>query len=404
MMKKIRRAPVIHFMLEARLVHDLSQILAGKHSYQRQDQLIATVGSSDREIYLDPVDMQILLGTSTSEWSDKDELVKRLDVELELIDQLLKFGLLISDDQSPNASEQELLAMWDSGALFYHKRSRWKGVGKEMTLPENRKEAEDWSENSPKVFDKMKSKYGAAPPAFLELCQPSERINMDITAYQSPLTECLHSRHTTRFYDTTKALGLNDISTLLYQVFGCHGVGQLSGDLKALKKTSPSGGALHPIEVYPLVIKADGLSSGLYHYHVGDHALEPMQDYSEEEARNLVTSFSAGQKYYSSAQVVLIYTARYERNFWKYRKNLKAYKVIQMDLGHLSQSLYLMCADLGLGAFFTAACNDIEIDEELKIDGMREGAIGMGGFGIPDPDGAIMNFSNEPYIPRSDKP
>ena len=39
-------------------------------------------------------------------------------------------------------------------------------------------------------------------------------------------------------------------------------------------KTSPSGGARHPTEVYPVVLRVDGVEPGLYHYSVKNHGLE----------------------------------------------------------------------------------------------------------------------------------
>ncbi|HEX5754941.1 MAG TPA: nitroreductase family protein, partial [Arenimonas sp.] len=61
----------------------------------------------------------------------------------------------------------------------------------------------------------------------------------------------------------------------------------------------------------------------------------------------------------------------------------KAWRVLHLDVGHLSQTMYLAAADLGLGAFITAAINDREIDSMLELEPMREGCIAVVGFGIP---------------------
>jgi nitroreductase len=52
-----------------------------------------------------------------------------------------------------------------------------------------------------------------------------------------------------------------------------------------------------------------------------------------------------------------------------------------MDAAHLSQTLYLVCADLGLDAFVTAAVNAHNIEERLGLDGWSEGVLAMAGCG-----------------------
>lgn len=54
-----------------------------------------------------------------------------------------------------------------------------------------------------------------------------------------------------------------------------------------------------------------------------------------------------------------------------------------MDAAHLSQSLYLVCAELGLGTFITAAINSVNIEQKLALDGIEQGAIAICGCGKP---------------------
>ena len=53
---------------------------------------------------------------------------------------------------------------------------------------------------------------------------------------------------------------------VLHHVFGCHGHVPVLDGIVALKRTSPSGGGLHPVEAYPLVLRVEGVEPGLYHY------------------------------------------------------------------------------------------------------------------------------------------
>jgi nitroreductase len=127
--------------------------------------------------------------------------------------------------------------------------------------------------------------------------------------------------------------------------------------------------------------------------------LELIEELSQGEGADLANEFTAGQLYPRRASVLFIMTARFFRNHWKYRKNPKTYGVILMDAAHLSQSLYLVAADLGLGAFVTAAINSVNIESRLGLDGCRESPIAICGAGIPADDRFDPEF--HPYTPRA---
>jgi nitroreductase len=70
-----------------------------------------------------------------------------------------------------------------------------------------------------------------------------------------------------------------------------------------------------------------------------------------------------------------------------------------MDAAHLSQTFYLVCADLGLGAFVTAAINGANIEERLGLDGFGEGALAVCGCGVPAGGASPLEPEFLPYIP-----
>ena len=92
--------------------------------------------------------------------------------------------------------------------------------------------------------------------------------------------------------------------------------------------------------------------------------------------------------------------ARFDRIFWKYRKHQRAYGVLLLDAGHLSQTLYLVCAELGLGAYVTAAINGANIGERLGLDEFAEGAIAVCGCGKPAREPSALEPEFVPYVPR----
>ena len=46
--------------------------------------------------------------------------------------------------------------------------------------------------------------------------------------------------------------------------------------------------------------------------------------------------------------------------------------MVHLDVGHLSQTMYLSATELGLGCFVTAAINDRDIGEALALPPLRE--------------------------------
>ena len=194
-------------------------------------------------------------------------------------------------------------------------------------------------------------------------------------------------------------MALDDLSVLLRYAFGCQGYADLGDGLVALKKTSPSGSGLHPSEVYPLVANVEGLAPGLYHYSVARHVLEPVQLLPREEVRQLAYEFTSGQPYACSALCLFVLTARFYRTFWKHPRHERAYAVLLMDAAHLSQTLYLVCADLGLGAFVTAAINGVNIEERLGVEGLTEGALAICGCGVAAGVPSSLEPDVLPYVP-----
>jgi putative peptide maturation dehydrogenase len=191
----------------------------------------------------------------------------------------------------------------------------------------------------------------------------------------------LAQRKTCRNFDGAAEVGASDLATMLHRVWGAIGTLELAPGAIAVKKNSPAGGGLHAVEAYVLVQRAEGLAPGFYHYLALEHALEPLQVLTAEAAAGFAHRFVAGQNWFANVPVMVVMTARFDRLFWKYRRHTKAWRVVHLDVGHLSQTMYLSAADLGLGAFVTAAINDREVEQALALTPMREGAIAVVGFG-----------------------
>ena len=170
----------------------------------------------------------------------------------------------------------------------------------------------------------------------------------------------------------------NAVSKLLYYTWGVHGYIDAPPFGKLLHKTSPSGGARHPGEVYLLAIRVDGLRAGLYHYDGLNHRLEWLHSVS---AKKKAIEYTAKHEFLKDASALFIMTAVFPRVQWKYRF-ARAYRVVLLDAGHLCQTLCLVATWLGLATFCTAALRDTLIEKDLGIDGISESVLYIAGVGV----------------------
>lgn len=307
----------------------------------------------------------------TWEWrGDGDDQAERLATD----------GLLVSDEpREPFTAlrrrDEELTALgWWPDAAALHLGARWEGMraripSRDGSLP-------------------PRSHIGDALPALPVRGGP--RTELPQSEEESPLRGLLARRRTVRTFDGV--VDVDAVATLLRWVWGAHGTLPLAGADTGLRRTSPSGGSLHPIEVYPLVRDVDGLDPGLYHYLGGDHALELVVGFDRDGAKSLLERALAGQWFFADSAVAFVMTARFGRSFRKYRRHAKIYRAIFLDAGHLSQTFYLLCTELGLGPWVTAALDESVIEEALGLEPLTEGVVAVCGCGRPvsaDPVGPL---------------
>jgi SagB-type dehydrogenase family enzyme len=196
------------------------------------------------------------------------------------------------------------------------------------------------------------------------------------------LWEALRSRRTRRSF-LRAPISLDELSTILQWTWGRRETFQDADLGMFLFKTSPSGGARHPIEVYPVVLRVDGVESGLYHYSVKRHALERLGD---QPAESELVRLCGSQEWIADASVVFFMTAMAKRSMWKY-PNAHAYRVMLLDAGHLGQTFHLVCTQMGLAPFTTAAIQGFDVEDLLAVDGVGELAVYAAAVGKSSADG-----------------
>jgi putative peptide maturation dehydrogenase len=378
---QLRRTAYAFFYLEDDVRLDLAALLQGRLPEPEADTSVLALSILTGERHrLERPALDLLLSVPATRWIDAG------GHERALVDTLNGYGLLLTDGDDGTAhtlrERDEALSatQWNVYAALYHYMTQWSGI-------EIRAGDEDdvaLSERTRTAAQALRAAHGPPPDAFAPP-RGGPAVALPGRVRSGPLYDALLARQTTRTFESPAPMSLEDLDTILTYVFGCHGFTRTAADVVCIKRTSPSGGGLHPIEVYPIVTHVEGLDPGIYHYRGRDHALYLLVPLSGRAAREAATDFMCGQSYFGAAHVSFVLTARFYRNHWKYRRHQKAYAGMLMDAAHLSQTLYLVSADLGLGAYVTIAINARDIERRLGLDGVSEGVLAMMGCGRRGP-------------------
>jgi SagB-type dehydrogenase family enzyme len=178
--------------------------------------------------------------------------------------------------------------------------------------------------------------------------------------------EAIERRRSIRTY-ADQAMTLGELSCLLHYSDGI----TLRRFGQALR-SAPSAGALYPIETYVVAHRVAELPSGLYHYGVQDHRLHQLR---VEDLRTSVVQCGLMQDFLGQANVVLVYSAIFQRLRWRYRE--RTYRYALLEAGHIAQNGYLVATSMGMGACAVGAFMDGDLNALLDIDGREEAALYM---------------------------
>jgi putative peptide maturation dehydrogenase len=396
-MPRIRRTRFVLFLRDDQPFLDLGALLHGEAKPAPLRRLYAVSLLSGSETPITDEDLEWVLSLPTGEWADPEDPARARD--------LAHRGVVVSDEETPELvtlrrRDEALDASdWHVYGAAYHLLTQWRDV--DLRALVDRGHPPD--ELLPPTADAIREFFDwrGAPPEAFPATHPYRGLALPVVDREDGLYEVLKRRATVRRFDRDRPLALSDLSVLLRYVFGCQGYARVLGHVLTLKKTSPSAGGLHPVEAYPLVLDVEEVASGLYHYSTRDHALELVKELGLDDARDLAARFVCGQTYLASAHVLIVLAARFERAFWKYVRHPKGYATMLLDAAHLSQTLYLVATELGLGAWVTAAVNNADMDDELGLNGVDEGALIACGVGVPADEPSPFDPGFQPFVPRT---
>ncbi len=395
-----RRSRFVFLCVEDEAVFDLAALLQGALQEELRPVLKVLSPFQAERAHISLEEAQFLLDLPSDRWlATQDEASGVPPVPQEAMDRFVQMGLVITDrDEADEARfrqwEEDLWrCQWHPDAVVYHAMTRLSGPsdGEGFDVREVSSQAED-------MATAYVERVGPPPPTYLSFDAAAD-FPLPTSVASGGIFDLLLARKTVRTFDRQQALSLEPLATLLKYTFGAFGHARLAPGLDLLHKTSPSGGSLHPIEAFPLILNVQGVASGFYHYNIRDHAFSPLVTMEPEAARSFAQKMANGQLFVGEAQAVVVLVARFFRNQWKYRRTARTYSVMLMDAGHLSQVFYLVAQELGLGAFYTGAVNSSLIEETLSLNPAEFGVIGLCGCGIASPAAVDPDAGGLPFRP-----
>lgn len=366
---RVRRCKVLYLEPREEVGFDFEKLLMGKDGLHRQRRCVALAPHLGEEVEVDLAERELLCQMSPDEWID----ARAVPGDAEVVAGLLAKGLLLGTGKRHARYREQDDAMrpvyWHPLAATFHVFTRWRDADA----------VESMKDTGTETAAEMREVLGAPPVEAIQRIESDARISLP-HAQRTELDELMARRATCRNFDQTRPLSLALFAQVMERVFSAQSQVRVSEDTVFLKKTSPSGGGLHPVEAYLLVQDVEGLSPGLYHYHATSHSLEALPA-KTQSLRHLAMEAVAQQHWFADAHAMVLLAPRYDRTFWKYRNHAKGYRAIALEAGHISQTLYLAATEAGLGAYVTCAINEVPLEQAFGLDPIRDGALAICGFG-----------------------
>jgi SagB-type dehydrogenase family enzyme len=295
--------------------------------------------------------------------------------------QLLRHSLLQREDQPLPPGHAALTAWseWNPSAGFFH-----------LSTKDLQFEADDAKE-----FRALVRQAKSEPiPLPIKRYPKAKKIPLPAVAAAGEFARVLLERRTWRKF-SAKPVPLSTLGNLLGLTWGVRHWVALPKIGSVAVKTSPSGGAMHPIEAYVLARNVKGLAAGFYHYNAADHRLELLKNGATSRD---ITRLLAHQWWYGPAGFVVFLTAVFGRTRWKY-DYARAYRAVLIEAGHLCQTFCLTATSMALAPFCTMAFADSKIEKVLGLDGISESALYVAGAGMrPESGGKMANILSDGVI------
>ena len=288
---------------------------------------------------------------------------------------LFKTGSAGSDGLRPDEGDHNLV-VWDFHDLLFHARST---EGRNANPLGGLYPHAGFISPPPAVRPRWPGKKIdlGEPPAAPASAVPAEA--------DSSFPKLLRDRHSTRDFDDQQPITLAELARFLDCTARVQAKWKSRLDLgnggpmvAYTTRPYPSAGSAYELELYLAVANCEGLARGFYHYDADRHALAPI-GVGAQEFDALLTGAQFAMDSAGAPQILIMVAARFGRISWKYSS--LAYALILKDVGVLTQSLYLMATEMGLGG---CAIGSTNIELFAKLTGIEfhvEGPVGQFALG-----------------------
>lgn len=185
--------------------------------------------------------------------------------------------------------------------------------------------------------------------------KPMDIIKLPEPKYDSKVSieRAMLERRSVRTYKE-EPLTLAEVSQLLWAAQGITGSRGF--------RTTPSAGALYPLELYIVVGSVKDMDDGVYKYKHSGHELVKI---SSGDKRTELYDAALRQGCIKNGAVVFVLSAVYERTTGKYGK--RGIQYVHIEVGHAAQNIYLQAVSLNLGTVFVGAFYDGQVKEVLNM-------------------------------------
>lgn len=278
-----------------------------------------------------------------------------------IISALLKYGVFIKFDSGYLSTSSASRLEWEDNGWLAAKLFHDSVVYSEFLFGDEL----GWEEQLKAMADISDS---GAPPPFIKELGNEHSLTRPKKMEKFDFYTTLTNRRTIRSFNNDSIISEDLLSNILYYSASAMKVLNNKYFGKLMYRTSPSGGAMHPVEIYPAVINIQGIEDGIYHYNPISHALSFI---NKKISKEFLYEISQRQVNLSGNFLAFIITARFIRNFWKYRY-AKSYAFTLFDVGHFVQTLILTCEANGLKCFLTPALNVKLSQEILELDNVYD--------------------------------
>ena len=167
------------------------------------------------------------------------------------------------------------------------------------------------------------------------------------------LEKAIRGRRSVRRF-AAEPLSLAELSQLLW---ACQGVTAADGG-----RTSPSAGALYPLETWAVANYVEDLKPGVYHYEPASRLLTL---HAESDLSEALAEAALGQMWMAGAPAVILLSGVVSRTAAKYGPRAERY--VHMEVGHAAQNVCLQAEAMGMGTVVVGAFDDRAISRLLGL-------------------------------------